>query len=100
MRYRMDGGSIVDTDKAAESWEERTDWDGHNHISRNTRSQWEHETLYRSRKGRYYIVHDSQWQGSMPSAEWVSNKQAAAWLLLNDRPLPEDLAEVAAEIEE
>ncbi len=29
-RYRIDAGGIVDTDKAAESWEERTRWDGNN----------------------------------------------------------------------
>lgn len=97
-RYRMDDGSVVDTDRATQSWEEETDWDGRNHISRATGSQWDHETLYRSRKGRYYVEHTSQWQGSRPHVEWLSPEAAARWLLLMDEELPEDLAQYADEI--
>ena len=50
----MNDGTIVDTVKASQTWEEATDWNGSNQISRNTRDQWEHETLYRSAKGRYW----------------------------------------------
>lgn len=78
-RYRIDG-TVVDTTKATKVWEEATRWDGRNHISVPTGSQWEHETLYRSRKGRYYLVRQSQWQGSTPYAEWVSEQEAARWL--------------------
>ena len=99
-RYRMDDGTVIDTANATQSWDEATRWDGHNHISIPTGSQWNHETLYRSRKGRYYIQHQSQWQGSTPSAEWVSNRSAASWLLTNDHELPADLAEMANEISE
>jgi hypothetical protein len=94
----MDDGSVVDTDRATQSWEEETDWDGRNHISRATGSQWDHETLYRSRKGRYYVEHTSQWQGSRPHVEWLSPEAAARWLLLMDEELPEDLAQYADEI--
>lgn len=90
-RYRMDDGTIVDTSKCARYWDEETDWDGKNHISRATGTQWDHETLYRSRKGRYYIEHTSQWQGSRPHVEWVSNEEAARWLLLMEHELPPDL---------
>jgi hypothetical protein len=62
-KYRIEN-TIVDTDRAKKSWDEDTRWDGHNHISKATGSQWEHEKLYRSRKGRYYVEHTSQWQGS------------------------------------
>jgi len=92
-RYKMDDGIIVDTDLATAVWQEATDWDGNNHISRATGSQWEHETLHRSAKGRYYIERTSQWSGSMPSASWVEPEEAAAWLLAMDEDLPEDLAE-------
>ena len=99
-RYQMDDGTIVDTKNAVSKWDESTDWNGNNHISRATGSQWLHQTLYRSRKGRYYIVHESQWQGSSPRAEWVSNHEAARWLLAMEEELPDDLAELAAEIVE
>lgn len=91
-RYRMSDSTIVDTENASAHWEEDTYHDGRNHISRATGSQWEHEDLYRSRKGRYYIVRWSQRQGSGDSAEWVSNEEAARWILLNNGEMPEELA--------
>lgn len=90
-RYRLEG-SIVDTKNAAAYWDEATRWNGNNHISVNTKSQWEHQTLYKSRKGRYYVEHTSQRQGTSPIAEWVSPQEAARWLLLNEcENIPEDL---------
>jgi hypothetical protein len=96
----MDDGTILDTDNAKKSWDEDTYFDGNNHISRATGSQWGHETLRCSRKGRYYVERTSQWQGSHPSAEWVSDRGAATWLLANGHELPADLAELEAEIVE
>ena len=97
-RYKMEDGTIVDTDKASKDWQESSDWDGRNHISRNTGSQWHYQHLYRSRKGRYYMVRTSAYQGSMPSAEWISEMEAARWLLHNDEELPEDLKHLEAEV--
>lgn len=93
MKYQMQDGTVVDTDKSPQHWEEDTNWDGNNHISVATGSQWEHQTLYRSRNGRYYTVHKSQWQGSLPHAEWVSEHEAARWLLANghEDEMPADL---------
>ncbi len=99
-RYRMSDGTVVDTEKASQSWDESTRWDGRNHISVATGTQWNHQTLYRSRKGRYYVEHNSQWQGSTPSAEWVSNEEAARWLTLCEHPIPEELQELADEATE
>ncbi len=99
-RYRMDDGTVVDTKNATQHWEENRRWDGRNNISVATGSQWEHEELYRSRKGRYYLEHTSQWQGSRDSASWVGNRAAAKWLLANDHELPEDLAPLAEEVSE
>lgn len=92
-RYRMDDGTIVDTDNSTQEWDEAQRWDGNNHISVATGSQWDHQTLYRSRKGRYYLEHTSQYQGSKPTAEWVSKRTAASWLLANEHELPADLKE-------
>ena len=91
-RYKMDDGVVVDTEKAQTRWDEQTRWNGNNHISVHTGDQWCHETLYKSSKGRYYIVSWSDWQGSTPEARWVSDEEAVGWLLLNGSVLPEDLA--------
>jgi hypothetical protein len=99
-RYRMDDGTVVDTANATKSWDEARDHDGRNHISRATGSQWDHETLYRSRRGRYYLEHDSQWQGSRPWAEWLSNQRAAAWLALNSHEIPDELRTAAEAVTE
>jgi hypothetical protein len=96
-RYRMDDGTIVDTKRATQSWDEDTRWNGKNHISVNTGSQWDHQRLYRSAKGRYWIECWSQWQGSLPHAEWLDRVEAAKWFLLNDYEVPEELADVLEE---
>lgn len=99
-KYRMDDGTVVDTNKAQQNWGEESDWDGSNHISRATGSQWHHETLYKSRKGRYYVEHTSNWQGSRPHVEWVSPEEATRWLLLMGYKLPEDLKKLEDEVTE
>ena len=99
-RYRMEDETVLDTDNATQHWDEETDWNGSNWISRPTKSQWHHETLYRSRKGRYYIESTSQYQGDRPRAEWISKRQAAAWLLLNEWDVPEELREAADQVSE
>jgi hypothetical protein len=96
----MDNETIVRTENAKNHWSEATRWNGNNHISKATGSQWEHEALYLSNKGRYYVVHTSQWQGSTPSAKWMSNLDAARWLLMNDHELPIDLVEFESEASE
>lgn len=99
-RYRMDDGSVVDTELSKKSWEEATRFDGRNRISIATGDQWTHQTLYMSRKGRYYVEHVSQWQGSRSHVEWVSREEAARWLLANDHELPADLADLETEVME
>ena len=91
-------GVLVDTDKAVQSWDEATFWNGNNHISKATGDQFLHETLYKSSEGRYYIVHSSQRQGSVDSATWTEKEEAAKWLLLNEHELPEDLAELQGDL--
>lgn len=99
-KYRMDDGTVVDTSKASEYWDEARDFDGHNKIGRSSGSQWDFQTLYRSRKGRYYIQHTSSWQGRRDHVEWQSPEDAARWLIHNDIELPEDLAHLEEEIVE
>ena len=91
MKLKMEDGRIVNTDKNTGTWEEETDWNGNNHISRSTGSQWDHETLYRSAKREYYIVSESQMQGVMTTARWITNEEAAKWIELMDRTMPAEL---------
>ncbi len=98
--YRMENGTIVKTENATATWEEATRFDGRNRVSVATGSEWTHETLYRSRRGRYWIEHTSQWQGCTDWAEWVSPQRAAAWLLAMGHEIPADLQEAADQIEE
>lgn len=89
-RYQMEDGTVIDTKNAIAHWDEDTRWDGHNHISVATGSQWSHQTLYRSKKGRFYLECASQWQGSAPHAEWVSPQEACRWLLANGHDPKDD----------
>ena len=100
MTYRMDDGTIVKTENATASWDEATRWDGSNQISIATGSQWQHETLHRSRKNRYWIEHTSQMQGTRDRAEWVGDHAAAQWLMANGHDLPGDLKALEAEVSE
>lgn len=93
-KYKMNDGSIVDTDLSIEIWVETTIFTGNSHVSVNTGSEHKHETLYKSAKGRYYIEKTSDWQGSIPSAKFITPLEAAKWIILNEEELPEDLLEL------
>ena len=99
-RYRMDDRTVVDTDKASKKYEDASDWDGSNNISRATGSQWVDQRLYRSRKGRYYLVTHPRIDGQNDHAEWVSNQEAARWLTLNGHEIPDELKEAAEQVTE
>jgi hypothetical protein len=98
-KYKMDDGVVVDTDRAQRTWTEARHFDGRNHVAA-TGGQWAHQRLLKSRKGRYYIEHWSQWQGTTASASWISTREAAAWLITNEHIVPVDLAAEAEEITE
>lgn len=99
-RYRMEDGTVVDTDNATINYEEAKHWDGRNFISAATGQQWNHQILHRSRKGRYYIEHWSQMQGSRSHAEWVSHQEAVRWLTLNEHEIPKELQSLVEEVTE
>jgi predicted DNA binding CopG/RHH family protein len=69
---------------SAEAFNEATRWDGNNHISLVTGSQWDHQTLYRTKGGRWVLHSWSQWQGSTPTHAFVTDDQAREWLLVNE----------------
>lgn len=67
--------------KGASSWDEDTEWDGKNHISQATGTQWDHEKLHRTPKGAWVLHYWSQWQGKREGYRQVTEAEAAAWLV-------------------
>jgi len=94
-RTVLDDGRWFDTDKA-EKFEESSRWDGNNHISLATGSQWDHEALYRTAGERWILNTWSQYQSVAESYTVIDDSQAADWLVRNHHEHPA----VAAEIEE
>jgi hypothetical protein len=82
-RINLGSGRWFDTD-SAECFGEDTRFDGRNHISVATGSQWEHEELYRTRTGRWILHEWSQWQGSRAYYSEVSDARAKEWLINQD----------------
>jgi len=81
----------------AELFAEATYWNGRNHISRATGSQWDHEALYRTAGGRWILNSWSRVEGSTESWVEVTPGRAAAWLAENEHEPPDALtAEFAA----
>lgn len=98
MRQRLDDDRWFDTSKAKKFTEE-TEWDGRNHVSLATGSQFDHETLYRTAGGRWILNHWSQWQGSRPSWREIDDEEAARWLVRNTYSSHEACAEEYAALE-
>lgn len=97
-RYRIEN-TIVDTENATKEWKQSTYWDGHNHVSKATGSQWIDQGLYRSRKGRYYTVTSPRIDGQR-YARWLSPQEATMWLLNNGHEATEDLEQYLDEVSE
>lgn len=68
----------------AERFAEATRWDGNNHISIATGSQWDHQELYHTAGGRWVLYFWSQYQGHPCGYRFVGDDRAREWLLLND----------------
>ena len=81
-RISLGNGKWFDDDKA-KTFHESTTWDGNNHISDVTGSQWEHELLYRTPKGTWVLHAWSQWQGARSSYDTISEARAIEWLIAN-----------------
>ena len=91
-------GKWFQRDKAQE-WDEDTDWNGNNHISRATGSQWEHQRLYRTASGRWILHHWSQYQGTLETYEEIDDNTAARWLSVNGHGNVELVADQLAALE-
>jgi len=85
--------------ESATMYKEDTWWNGNNHISCATGSQWEHEALWRTKSGRWILNHWSQYQGSSESWEEISDVEAAKWLVINNEEPHEACASEYAALE-
>lgn len=77
-----DGGWF--NEASAVKFGEATYWNGNNHISTATGSQWEHEALFYTKSGSWVLNEWSQRQGSRETYEKISEARAIAWLIKND----------------
>ena len=97
-RQDLDDGTWFDLD-GSQCWEEGTRWDGANHVSLATGSQWDHQTLYRTKKGRFILRDWSNRQGEGESYEVISPREGVLWLVRNKLEIPDDLSGVLSESE-
>ena len=98
-RQAIDDGGWFDIESATR-FREDTFWNGSNHISCATGSQWDHQDLYCTRKGVYVLNRYSQYRESHETWTRVSAEEAAAWLVRNGHEPPEgDLSQAVAEQE-
>lgn len=81
-RQNLSDGTWFDVD-AAKCWQEDTWFDGNNHLSCATDSQWDHQELYCTKNGKWVLRSWSQWQGSKESWKRISEQQAQKWLVQN-----------------
>lgn len=76
-----DTGGTLYYGAVAARYEEGTTWDGQNNISTATGSQWNHEEVVRTKRGKYYVVSSSQRQGSQTKARAMDLSEVARWLV-------------------
>ena len=76
-------GRWFDSDKA-ESFAEATTWNGNNHISKATGSQWNHSKLYITASNKCILESWSDYQGTVGTTEEIKREAAAIWLSINE----------------
>lgn len=94
-------GKWFDSEKA-ENYEEDSYHNGRNFISKATGSQWEHESIFVTKSGKFILNHWSNWQGSSETYELISKDQAAEWFAkqgFQDDQIPEVFSKEVAALE-
>ena len=97
-------GRKVDTTLALFSWTEETRMEQDVYVSINTGSPFQTQKLYQSSQRNFYIVTENNYPESVaastePSATFVSERQACAWICKNSHTLPDCLASLDVEPE-
>lgn len=94
-------GQWFDEDKA-EVYNGVAFHDGRNWISKATGSQWEHESIYVTKSGKFILNHYSNLQGSRETYELISKEDAAAWFAkqgFSDDDIPKIFRKEVADLE-
>ena len=96
-----DTGGTLYMGAVVEQFREDVRWDGHNWISTATGNQFNHEQINRTRRGKYYLVKWSQWEGVRTRAVALSLAEVALWVIRAGY-LPADCGdpELAAKVKE
>ena len=89
-RCCVENGGWFDDSKAVK-YSESTWWNGSNHISCATGSQWDHEDLYYTESGNWTLNSYSQIQGSRDTYNKISINEAINWLIKNGYTTVEEL---------
>ena len=76
--------------ESSEKFDEGTFHNGQNWISKATNSQWNHETLYRTKGKQWVLVKNSNIQGTQEEVVLISNDEAAEWFSKNELEPHED----------
>ena len=97
-------GRKVDTTLAIQSWVEETRMQSDVYISINTNSPYQTQKLYQSSQRNFYLVTENNYPESVadttePSATFISERQACAWICKNSHTLPDCLALLETEPE-
>lgn len=93
-------GAWFDIEKTV-CYKEMTNYNGNNHISRATNSQWIHEEILIT-SGIFILHHWSEAYGSSDSFDVISEQQAAQWFTsqgFNDNDIPEILMKEVKDLE-
>lgn len=84
--YTSGDGSIVDTSRAKQSWDDGSFFQGDSEVDSdgqwlglNTGSEHEHQRLHLDQSGRFWIESWTDYVGDQPKGQWVSRKEAARW---------------------
>lgn len=96
-RVSIEGGGWFDLD-AANLFPEDKEWSGTNLISSNTGTQWEHQAVYRTARGRWVLCAYSDYQQSPPTYTFIDDDTARDWLTRNSHD--EAVIKYFGEIEE
>ena len=97
-RISLGGTSWFDYDSAI-TFDEDSNWEGRNHISKATGSQWDHETLLFTRKGKWVLNSYGSSCGQYDDYTVISEAKAIEWIVQNNRvnelvdPLPSEVSE-------
>lgn len=97
-------GRKVDTTLAMQSWVEETRMEGDVYISINTDSPYQTQKLYQSSQRNFYLVTENNYPEAVadttePSATFVSERQACAWICKNSHTVPDCLSSLDVEPE-